>query len=174
MEEVKLIKRGKYYLTPLSPEHLPEIEKHLSQENRRELKLLGYDDIMEALEEMQRYSECYLARKEGEPFLFVGGLWYSGGDDMPQMFAMFSKELGNNFTAIARGSKMLMDYLDQTSPNTTMTILAEYEHMIQWATWLGYEPVGVAANGAAKYVEFVRCKYPYESVYDDTSRPVMH
>lgn len=174
MEEVKLIKRGKYYLTPLRPEHLPEIEKNLSQENRRELKLLGYTDIMEALEEMQSYSECYLARKEGEPFIFVGGLWYSGGEDMPQMFAMFSKELGKNFTAIVRGSKMFLDYLDQTSPNTTMTILAEYEHMLQWATWLGYEPVGVAANGAAKYVEFVRCKYPYESVYDDTSRPVMH
>jgi hypothetical protein len=87
---------------------------------------------------------------------------------------MFSDQLGKNFTAIARGSRMVMDYLDQTNPNTTMTILAEYEHMIQWALWLGYEPVGVAASGAAKYVEFVRCKYPYESVYDDISRPVMH
>jgi hypothetical protein len=174
MVDVKLLKRGKYYLTPLRKDHLPEIHKHLSQENKRELKLLGYENIMDALEEMQEYSECYLARKEGEPFLFVGGLWYSGGDDMPQMFAMFSDQLKDNFTAIARGSRMLMDYLDQTNPNTTMTILAEYEHMIQWATWLGYEPVGVAANGAAKYVEFVRCKYPYESVYDDTSRPVMH
>jgi len=174
MEEVRLIKRGKYYLTPLNPEHLPEICKHLSQENKRELKLLGYNDVMDALEEMQKYSECYLARKEGGPFLFVGGLWYSGDDDMPQMFAMFSNELGKNFTAIARGSKMFMDYLDQTNPNTTMTILAEYEHMLQWAAWLGYEPVGVATNGAAKYVEFVRCKYPHESVYDGTSRPMMH
>ena len=156
--DVKLLKRGKYYLTPLRKDHLPEIEKYLSQENKRELKLLGYENIMDALEEMQEYSECYLARKE----------------DMPQMFAMFSNQLGENFTAIARGSKMLMDYLDQTNPNTTMTILSEYEHMIQWAVWLGYEPVGVAASGAAKYVEFVRCKYPYESVYDDTSRPVMH
>jgi len=172
--DVKLLTRGKYYLTPLRKDHLPEIEKYLSQENKRELKLLGYENIMDALEEMQEYSECYLARKEGEPFLFVGGLWFSGGDDLPQMFAMFSDQLGSNFTAIARGSKMLMDYLDQTNPNTTMTILSEYEHMLQWATWLGYEPVGVAANGAAKYVEFVRCKYPYESVYDDTSRPVMH
>ena len=174
MVDVKLLTRGKYYLTPLRKKHLPEIHKYLSQENKRELKLLGYENIMDALEEMEEYSECYLARKESEPFLFVGGLWYSGGDDMPQMFAMFSNQLKNNFTAIARGSRMLMDYIDQTSPNTTMTILAEYEHMIQWATWLGYEPVGVAANGAAKYVEFVRCKHPYESVYDDTSRPVMH
>lgn len=78
--DVKLLKRGKYYLTPLRKDHLPEIHKHLSQENKRELKLLGYENIMDALEEMQEYSECYLARKEGEPFLFVGGLWYSGGD----------------------------------------------------------------------------------------------
>jgi hypothetical protein len=174
MVDVKLLKRGKYYLTPLRKDHLPEIEKYLSQENRRELKLLGYENVMDALEEMQEYSECYLARKEGEPFLFVGGLWFSGEEDMPQMFAMFSNQLEENFTAIARGSKMLMDYLDQTNPNTTMTILSEYEHMIQWAVWLGYEPVGVAASGAAKYVEFVRCKYPHESVYDDISRPVMH
>ena len=155
MVDVKLLKRGKYYLTPLRKDHLPEIEKYLSQENKRELKLLGYESIMDALEEMQEYSECYLARKEGEPFLFVGGLWFSGGEDMPQMFAMFSNQLGENFTAIARGSKMLIDYLDQTNPNTTMTILSEYEHMIQWAVWLGFEPVGVVESGASKYVEFV-------------------
>lgn len=129
---------------------------------------------MDALEDMWESSECYLARKEGEPFLFVGGLWHATNDDMPQLFAMFSNQLSRNFTAIARGSRMFIDYLDRTNPNTTMTILSEYEHMLQWATWLGYEPVGVALNGAAKYVEFVRCKPIYESVYDDSSRPVMH
>jgi len=172
--DLKLITRGSYYLTPLRKDHLSEVCKHLSHENKRELKLLGYNDIMDALEDMWESSECYLARKEGEPFLFVGGLWHATNDDMPQLFAMFSNQLSRNFTAIARGSRMFIDYLDRTNPNTTMTILSEYEHMLQWATWLGYEPVGVALNGAAKYVEFVRCKPIYESVYDDSSRPVMH
>ena len=69
--DVKIITRGSYYLTPLRKEHLAEVNKYLSHENKRELKLLGYEDTMEALEEMFEYSECYLARKEGEPFLFV-------------------------------------------------------------------------------------------------------
>ena len=172
--DVKIINRGPYYLTPLRKDHLQEVHDHLSKENRRELKLLGYSSIMQALEEMYECSECYLARKDGEPFLFVGGLWYDAGDDMPQMFAMFSEQLGDNFTAMARGSKMFLDYIDKTNPNTTMTILADYEHMIQWALWLGYEPVGVALNGNNKYVEFVRCKNPHADVYDSTSRPMMH
>ena len=88
--EVKIIQRGQYYLTPFQPYHIDEVVEHLSSENIEELALLGYTNIREAITDMYETSECYIARKEGETFLAVGGLWYNEDQDCPQMFAMFS------------------------------------------------------------------------------------
>ena len=172
--EVKILQRGKYYLTPFLPHHIEEVLLNLSQENKRELKLLGHLDIEEALIEMYESSECYLARKEGESFLMVGGLWYNEDQDFPQMFSMFSKDFADHFVPIARGSKMLVNFFDKTQDMMSMTILSDYEFMVQWATWLGFEVVGVIESNSQKYVEFVRCNPNRKSVYDGTSRPVMH
>jgi len=172
--EAKIISRGKLYLTPLKQHHLQEIHDNLHPENIRELKLMGYDDIMVALEQMLRDSDCYLARKEGGPFLFVGGLWFDQDQEFPQVFAMFSKNMKKDYVSLARGSRMLINFFDQMFPNTTMTILSDYEGMLNWATWLGYEPVGIIEHGENSYVEFVRCTIPPKDVYDDESRPMMH
>jgi hypothetical protein len=56
----------------------------------------------------------------------------------------------------------------------SMTILADYEFMIDWAAWLGFEAVGMSQNGFNKYVEFVRCNPNKSNVYNLTSRPVTH
>jgi len=61
--EVKIIKRGSYYLTPLKSFHIDELERVLSKENRREIKLLGYCDVRTALEVMSKTSEAYVCRK---------------------------------------------------------------------------------------------------------------
>ena len=172
--ELKIVQRGQYYLTPFLPHHIEEVLLNLSQENKRELKLLGYIDIEQALIHMYESSECYIGRKEGESFILVGGLWHNQDQDFPQMFCMFSKELGDHFIAIARFSRMLVNFFDKTQDMMSMTILSDYEFMVQWATWLGFEVVGVIESNSQKYVEFVRCNPNRKGVYDGTSRPVMH
>jgi hypothetical protein len=87
---------------------------------------------------------------------------------------MFSDKVKENFTTIARGSKMLLNYLDKTQPQMTMTILADYEFMVDWAVWLGFEPVGVTSSPPHKYVDFVRCNPNQKSVYDGELRPITH
>jgi len=87
---------------------------------------------------------------------------------------MFSHKIKENFTSMARGSKMLLNYLEQTQPQMTMTILADYEIMIDWAVWLGFEPVGVSISPPHKYVDFVRCNLNQKSVYDGGLRPITH
>ena len=104
--------------------------------------MLGHLDVREALLEMYETSACYLCRKEGEDFLMIGGLWYDDDQTWPQMFAMFSSQIKDNFHALARGSKMFVNFFDQTHSGTSMTILANYESMLNWAVWLGFEPVG--------------------------------
>jgi len=172
--EVKILKRGKFYLTPFTLDHIDEVAANLSHENIRELKILGHLDIKQAITEMYECSECYLVRKEGEVFTAVGGLWYNEDQDYPQMFFMFSHKIKENFTSIARGSKMLLNYLEQTQPQMTMTILADYEIMVDWAVWLGFEPVGVSISPPHKYVDFVRCNPNQKSVYDGELRPITH
>ena len=172
--EVKIIQRGQYYLTPFTLDHIDEVVDKLSPENRRELKILGYLSVRKAIEEMQKSSECYIARKGNGGFLAVGGLWHSDDQDFPQMFAIFSDEIKENFIAMARGSRMMVDFFDKTQTHMSMTILADYEFMLDWSSWLGFEAIGVTESGGNKYVEFVRCNPKQNNVYDDSLRPVMH
>jgi hypothetical protein len=90
------------------------------------------------------------------------------------MFAMFSNKIKENFTMLARGSKMLVEFFDQSQSHMSMTILADYEGMVSWATWLGFDPVGVSTQNGNKYVEFVRCNLDQNCVYDEPRQPVIH
>ena len=181
--EVKIIERGDYYLTPFTIYHIDEVAEHLSPESKRELFLMGHTDIKQALYEMHECSSSYLARRNDDTFLMVGGLWYDGNYDgnakyweesAPQMFAMFSSGVKQNFHAIARGSRMLVNFFDQSEPSMTMTILSDYEPMLNWAAWLGFESVGVSLMNENKYVDFVRCNPNQKNVYDKALRPVKH
>lgn len=103
----------------------------------------------------------------------VCGLWYDGevGDqDFPQLYAMFSEKIKDNFHAMARGSKMLVNFFDKTENYMTMTILSDYQIMLDWAGWLGFEAVGVSEG----YVDFVRCNPAQKNVYDKSLRPITH
>ena len=172
--EVKILKRGKFYLTPFTLDHVEEVAECLSKENKRELALLGHNDVRQALREMHETSECYICRKEGESFIMVGGLWFDDDTESPQMFAMFSDKIKDNFHAMARGSKMLVNFFDQAQGGMTMTVNADYEFILDWAAWLGFEAVGLYSSGPQKYVDFVRCNPQKKNAYDDPSRPVMH
>jgi len=173
-DEVKIIRRGQYYLTPFTTDHIDEVVEHLSKESRRELKLLGHTDISQAIKQMQKHSECYIARKENETFLAVGGLWYHEDQDFPQMFAMFSNNIKGNFNAMARGSLMFVKFFDRTQSHMSMVIMSDYEFMLNWASWLGFEAMGVSASGPTKYVDFVRCNPNENSVRGKLLRPVTH
>lgn len=166
--------RGKYYLTPFYHEHIDEFAELMSEENIREIMLLGHSSVHEALEKMVNKSEAYLARETGGNIIFVGGLWHHDDIDHPQMFALFTKEIKDNMAVLARGSKMLINFFDQTEAKMCMTILAEHESMLNWAAWLGFEPVGIIGDDNTPYVEFVRCNPNQKNVSHNTSRPVKH
>ena len=175
--EVKVLTRGGYYLTPFTLDHIPEVVAGLSYESRRELELLGHIDIAQALHEMFECSDCYIVRKQDEDFMMVCGLWYSGdvGDqDFPQLFAMFSDKIKDSFYTMARGSKMLISFFDKTESHMVMSILAEHQIMLDWASWLGFEAVGVSNLNSASYVDFVRCNPSQKNVYDGVLRPITH
>jgi hypothetical protein len=174
MDELKVIKRGEYYLTPLAEKHIDELLEVLSDENIEEIKLLGYSSPKQALTEMHEGAEAYIVRKGNSPPLCVGGIFYDSADDTPQMFAMFSRDMKDNFHAISRGSKMFVNFFDQSHDAMTMTILAKFSSMLNWATWLGFEPVGISEHRKNEYVEFVRCNPLRKNVSDELSRPVMH
>jgi hypothetical protein len=174
MREVEVLRRGKCYLTPFTVAHIDEVASVLSKENLEEISILGFDSPQEALLDMVESSDCYIARLDSGDILFVGGLWYAEDAELPQMFAMFSSKLKENFTTMARGSKMLLHFFERGHDAITMTILTKNQAMVQWAAWLGFEPVGVYASNGHQYIDFVRCNPNLKSVYDDAPRPAMH
>lgn len=174
MDEFKVIKRGEYYLTPLHERHIDELLEVLSDESIEEVTLLGYSNPRHALTEMYQCAEAYIVRKGNSPPLCVCGLFYDKSDSEPQMFAMFSRDMKDNFHAISRGSMMFVNYFDQSHDIMTMTILAKFSPMLNWAVWLGFEPVTITEHRKSEYVEFVRCNPLRKNVSDELSRPVMH
>jgi len=172
MDEIKIMQRGSYYLTPFNEDHVYEFVHVIHPENVREIYKLGHTSVIDALKEMTEMSEVYLVRDGQGEIVFVGGLLFD--QKIPQMFAMFSSKLKSNFTVLARGSKMLINFFDQSYPSLSMTIQADYEAMLNWAAWLGFEPVCTAEYKNTQYVEFVRCNPVKNYVSHETSRPVMH
>lgn len=170
--EVKLIERGGCYLTLFKPHHIEEFARVISAANTRELQILGYTDVRHALMEMNETADAYVVRRESGDIISVCGLFYHR--EGPQMFAMFSEDFTENYTTLARGSKMLVSFFDQQTKNMSMTILAEHTDIINWACWLGFEPVGTSTHGSHEYIEFVRCNPSSRNVYDDSLRPAMH
>jgi hypothetical protein len=155
----EVLRRGKYSLTPVILEDLDEIVEHLSEQNVEELMLLGHSNVSEAI----RY-----------PFTFVGGLWPDLDGNAPQMFALFSSDLRENFVSIARGSKDLLKIFEQYHDTILMKILMKNEAMLNWACWLGFTPEEIIESDGVAYVSFVRCILPKTNVYTGESRPVMH
>lgn len=172
MDELRIMERGAYYLTPFTEDHIYEFIHVIHPENVREIIKLGYPNVMDALKEWVTAGEIYLVRDGNLEIVFVGGVFLDG--EHPQMFALFSSKLKDNFKLLARGSKMLVSFFDKTYPLMTMTIDVEYESMLNWAAWLGFEPVGFHEWKNNKYIEFVRCNPDKNYVSHETSRPVMH
>jgi hypothetical protein len=170
--EVRIMQRGSYYLTPFLHGHVSEFISVIHPENVREIIRLGYENVADGLAQMVEDSECYIARDGQGKIVFVGGVTLDA--DTPQMFALFTKDIKENFTLLARGSKMLVSLFDQSYPMMSMTIYFEYYPMISWAEWLGFEIVGCSEYLDAQYVEFVRCNPNKNFVVSDTARPVMH
>ena len=88
-DEVRIMKRGGYYLTPFYDDHIYEFIHVIHPENIKELlELERYSNILTALKDLTKNSEVYLVRDKSDEIVFVGGLFFD--DDVPQMFAMFS------------------------------------------------------------------------------------
>ena len=174
MVEAKIIKRGKYYLTPLLHSHVNEICSNLPPEGLYDFHCLGYDDPREAILEMMEVSEVYVVKSEDGPILCLTGLAFDIDIELPQFFCVFTNEVKKNLRLLIIGSRMIIEFFDKAHPKLCMSILSEFPIMINWATSLGFEPVGFSEVLGHKYVEFVRCSHVEKNVSPKSSRPVMH
>ena len=90
MDELRIMERGGYYLTPFQDDHIYEFIHIIHPENIKELLETGlYPDVLSALKDLTRKSEVYLVRDKNDEIIFVGGLLFD--EDTPQMFAMVIK-----------------------------------------------------------------------------------
>ncbi len=174
MDDIKVVTRGNYYLTPFNQDHIPEVLNTLTKESRYDLKCLGYTDVSEAMDSVIDESECYVAKSNNGPIICISGLFFAEDWESPQMFALFTNHAKKNFHVMARGSKMVVDFFDLSYPSMSMSILDEFSIMLNWAAWLGFEPVGFSQHLNNNYVEFVRCNPKEKNVSHKLSRPVMH
>lgn len=174
--EAKVLQRGGLYLTPLLPSHIEPLIDNLSDENRYELELMGYESPARAFKQMQQSDvEAYVVKDKNDNILVVGGLWHNENGPMPQMFAMFTKGAMKKYISLVRGSHLLVDYFSQTNPAFCMCILSEFTEMLNWAAHLGFNPMDVTTNANGReYVEFLHCNFDQDRVYHKASRPVIH
>ena len=172
MDEVKILQSGSYYMTPFNKYHILQILPILHSETEKELKNLGYESTVEALLDLCSDAEVYTVRNKSWEIMMVSGVFYS--EDPPQLFALFTKHITNNFKGLARGSKLLLSFLDESYGELSMQIREEYVSMLNWAVWLGFHPTGFTEEKNIRYVDFVRCNPKKNYVSDKISRPVIH
>ena len=169
-DEKKIIQRGRAYLTPMKHYHVEEFESIMHPANKVEVKDFGYNSVKEALFEIFDTTESYICRNKYGNIVFVGGLSFF--EETPQMFTIFANSLEHNVVLTAKMSKSLLNMFDKLHPIITMTILSKNEHMLNWACWLGFEPVEMSTDN--RFVEFVRCNSENFDVYNETLRPIVH
>ena len=174
MDDVKIMQRGKFYLTPLQYDHVEEICFNLPLEGLRDIYSLGYDSPKEAILEMMESSEAYVVKSKDGPILCVTGLAFDSTIELPQFFCIFTNEVKKNLRLLVIGSRMIIGFFDKTHPWLCMSILSDFPIMLNWAASLGFEAVGISERRDHKYVEFVRCNPMEKSVSHKLSRPVMH
>ena len=172
MDEVKILTSGSYYMTPFNKYHILEMLPRLHVETEKELLNLGYSSSLEALLDLEKDSEVYTVRNKSWEIMMVSGVFYS--EEPPQLFALFTEHISKNFKGLAKGSKLLVSYLDQFHDELSMQINVEYVSMLNWAVWLGFHPTGFTQEKNIQYVDFVRCNPKKNYVSDKTSRPVIH
>ena len=174
MDDVKIMRRGKFYLTPLQYNHVDEICANLPPEGLYDIHCLGYDNPKEAILEMMEVSEAYVVKSKDGPILCVTGLFFDVTVELPQFFCIFTNEIKENLRLLVVGSRMIMGFFDKNHPRLCMCILSEFPTMLNWASSLGFEPIGISEQRNHKYIEFVRCNPMEKDVSDKLSRPVMH
>lgn len=170
---VEIMRRGKVFLTPLKHKHFEEIERNLSPESVRELELMGYEPA-DALETAVETSQAYAIIHDEDGILCISGLSFFHDLHCPQMYAMFTTKAKAHRLSLLRGSKMLLAFFSAQHSALCMTILTENDIMLQWASWLGFEAVGISNVEGAVYANFVRCENDDAYVETEGSRPVMH
>lgn len=170
LHEHRIINRGGAYLTPMNTNHIKEFRKQIHKFNAEEILDSGYGSTLDCLRVMHSSSEAYVCRNKYGEIVFVGGLWF--GDEAPQMFCMFAKNLEDNTVLAAKMAKAMLKMFEPMHPTLTMTVSSQFEHMLSWALWLGFEPCGLTEGN--RHVEFVRCISNLNSVTDKSLRPVVH
>lgn len=168
--EKKIIERGKAYLTPMLDYHVSEFESIMHASNKAEVKDFGYDSVKQLLNNVLNDTESYVCRNKYGNLCFIGGL--SHVEESPQMFTIFANNLEHNVVLTAKMSKSLLHMYEKVHPTITMSILSKNEQMLNWACWLGFEPVEISFD--EKFVEFVRCNSKNYDVYNKALRPIVH
>lgn len=172
LTEAKIISRGKAFLTPMQHYHIEEMVDIIHPANLREIKEGGYPDIYEALHIMYDRTDSYVCRNADGDIIFISGLWYYPNCDTPQMFFVFANNISQNVMLLAKMGKALLGIFDAAHSQIKMNVLCRHEDMLNWACWLGFEPVWV--NEETTHVHFVRCNNYKNSVSNKASRPVVH
>ena len=170
MDEKRIIERGKAYLTPMLDYHINEFASIMHPSNKAEIKDFGYHSVHQLLTNVFNETESYVCRNKDGNLCFIGGL--SHAEESPQMFTIFANNLEHNVVLTAKMSKSLLHMYEKVHPTITMSILSKNEHMLNWACWLGFEPVELSVD--EKFVEFVRCNPNKKDVYDGALQPVIH
>tara|TARA_R110000772_G_scaffold54324_1_gene124056 strand:+ start:6264 stop:6788 length:525 start_codon:yes stop_codon:yes gene_type:complete len=174
MDDLKVMQRGKFYLTPLQYNHVEEICSNLPPEGLHDIYCLGYDSPKEAILEMMENSEVYIVKSKDGPILCVTGLVFDNTIEWPQFFCIFTNEVKENLRLLVIGSRMVIRFFDKTHPQLCMSISSDFPIMLNWAASLGFEAVGFSEATDCKYIDFVRCNPIGKSVSHKSSRPVMH
>jgi hypothetical protein len=155
-------------LVKLKPAHIFPFLKNLSDENVREFSDLYESDPLECLLEcLKDKDEMVYAVVKGDEPLAITGI-----SNEAQMWALFSKNMRQNWIRFARASPDLIGYYHLFHDQISCDVWTESNMILQWLAYLEFEPIFLSKD--SEILHFVRCKSDDNNVDSLISRPVMH
>lgn len=163
-----LLKHGKFELHKLGEADILPFYMNLSKENVREFEVLYDEDPYQALLELMNDDFVHSVKIDGAVVAVTGV--YQG-----TFWAMFSKDIVNNWRGLVRGSPKLVDFYHKFFDELECNIWSENEFTMNWVSHLGFEAKHAFLDDRDnQQVHFVRCKHWFNDVHSRISRPVMH
>jgi len=142
----------------------------------RECAIFGHDpfsSLMEAV--IQNPNETYTILINNKPVAMCGTNPYPEDEFTASVWMLGTKDIDRNYIIFLRGAKECINILQGEYKNIENVVPVDHKKTIQWLKWCGFNFEEKIENYYGyDFFRFNRCNLFKSSIYNETSRPVIH
>ena len=142
----------------------------------RECAIFGtqpFDCLMDAV--INHPDETYTILINKQPVAMCGTSQYPDSKDNASVWMLGTNDIDKHYFVFLRGAKECINILQAEYKNIDNIVPVDHTKTIQWLKWCGFKfEEHIENHYGYDFLRFNRCNLFQSSIYNDTSRPVIH